>query len=208
MSALKKRKLQHERSSFSEESPQAKPSKKTMDRIDDAAVDDPPAAKLPALAQSQKNMSNKKRAYEDTIPSKPVVKKAKGEVTSEEEVDEDEADEEIPVAADETPKSFAELGIIDALCEACTALGYKTPTPIQRESIPLALQGRDLIGLAETGSGKTAAFALPILQALMNAPSPFFGLVVAPTRELAYQISQQFEALGNLISVSFHPPVN
>ena len=61
-------------------------------------------------------------------------------------------------------RSFQDLGIIDSLCEACTALGYKAPTPIQTESIPLALQGRDLIGLAETGSGKTAAFALPILQ--------------------------------------------
>ena len=62
------------------------------------------------------------------------------------------------------PKSFHELGIIDSLCDACIALGYKAPTPIQNEAIPLALQGRDLIGLAETGSGKTAAFALPILQ--------------------------------------------
>lgn len=62
------------------------------------------------------------------------------------------------------PKTFKDLGIIDSLCDACTSLGYKTPTPIQAESIPLALQGRDLVGLAETGSGKTAAFALPILQ--------------------------------------------
>ncbi|MCJ1335140.1 ribosomal RNA processing protein [Bachmanniomyces sp. S44760] len=97
--------------------------------------------------------------------------------------------------------SFQTLGIIDQLCEACTALGYKSPTPIQTESIPLALQGRDLIALAETGSGKTAAFALPILQALMEKPQPLFGLVMAPTRELAYQISQAFEALGSLISV-------
>ncbi|PSK56018.1 hypothetical protein B9Z65_4896 [Elsinoe australis] len=100
-----------------------------------------------------------------------------------------------------TKKSFADLGIIDSLCDACTALGYKAPTPIQAESIPLALQGRDLIGLAETGSGKTAAFALPILQALMDKPQSLFGLVLAPTRELAYQISQQFEALGSLIAV-------
>ncbi len=87
------------------------------------------------------------------------------------------------------------------MCDACTALGYKAPTPIQEQSIPLALQGRDLIGLAETGSGKTAAFALPILQALLQKPQPLFGLVLAPTRELAYQISQAFEALGSLISV-------
>lgn len=64
------------------------------------------------------------------------------------------------------PKSFKELGIMDQLCEACDTLGYKAPTSIQAESIPLALQGRDLIGLAETGSGKTAAFALPILQGI------------------------------------------
>lgn len=101
----------------------------------------------------------------------------------------------------EPEKSFQELGLIDSLCEACEALGYKKPTPIQREAIPLALQGRDLIGLAETGSGKTAAFALPILQALMDKPQALFGLVLAPTRELAYQIAQQFEALGSLISV-------
>lgn len=64
------------------------------------------------------------------------------------------------------PKTFKELGIIDQLCEACEALGYKAPTPIQAESIPLALQDRDVIGLAETGSGKTAAFALPMLQGI------------------------------------------
>jgi ATP-dependent RNA helicase DDX47/RRP3 len=80
-------------------------------------------------------------------------------------------------------------------------LGYKHPTPIQAESIPLALQGRDIIGLAETGSGKTAAFALPILQALLEKPQPLFGLVLAPTRELAAQIGQAFEALGSLISL-------
>ncbi|RYP00692.1 hypothetical protein DL764_006430 [Monosporascus ibericus] len=99
------------------------------------------------------------------------------------------------------PKTFKDLGIIDELCEACESLGYKNPTPIQAQSIPLALQNRDVIGLAETGSGKTAAFALPILQALLEHPQPYFGLVLAPTRELAHQIGQQFEALGSLIAV-------
>lgn len=92
-------------------------------------------------------------------------------------------------------------GIVDSLCEACEALGYKHPTPIQEKSIPVALEGRDIIGLAETGSGKTAAFALPMLQALLDKPQPLFGLVLAPTRELAAQIGQAFEALGSLISL-------
>ena len=69
-------------------------------------------------------------------------------------------------------RTFKDLGIIDSLCDACTALGYKAPTPIQEQSIPYALQGRDLIGLAETGSGKTAAFALPILQGKSSPRSP------------------------------------
>jgi len=101
----------------------------------------------------------------------------------------------------EKPATNNIQGIVGSLCDACEALGYKAPTPIQAQSIPLALEGRDLIGLAETGSGKTAAFALPILQALLDKPQPLFGLVMAPTRELAYQISQQFEALGALINV-------
>ena len=104
-------------------------------------------------------------------------------------------------AQNKDAKTFEELGIIESLCEACDSLGYKAPTPIQAQAIPLALQGRDLIGLAETGSGKTAAFVLPILQALMEKPQQLHSLILAPTRELAYQISQAVEALGSLISV-------
>ena len=87
------------------------------------------------------------------------------------------------------------------LCTACETLGYKNPTPIQVASIPAALNNKDLIGLAETGSGKTAAFALPILQALWDNPTGLFACVLAPTRELAFQISEQFEALGGGIGV-------
>ncbi|KAJ1729480.1 ribosomal RNA processing protein [Coemansia sp. Benny D160-2] len=85
------------------------------------------------------------------------------------------------------------------LCEACDKLGFKAATEIQAKSIPWALEGRDVIGLAQTGSGKTAAFALPILQALWENPTPLFACVMAPTRELAYQIAETFEALGSAI---------
>lgn len=78
----------------------------------------------------------------------------------------EDASSETEPSAPSVPKTFKELGLIDSLCEACDKMGYKAPTPIQSESIPLALQGRDIIGLAETGSGKTASFVLPILQGL------------------------------------------
>lgn len=91
--------------------------------------------------------------------------------------------------------------MVDTLAEACASLKYERPTQIQAESIPIALQGRDIVGLAETGSGKTAAFALPILQALLEKPQPLFSLVLAPTRELAFQIGKTFEALGAIISL-------
>lgn len=84
-------------------------------------------------------------------------KQKDGEGTAAEETDAEGASKPLP-------QSFKELGVIEQLCEACTNMGFKAPTPVQAEAIPLALQGRDLIGLAETGSGKTAAFALPILQ--------------------------------------------
>ncbi|XP_012665516.1 probable ATP-dependent RNA helicase DDX47 [Otolemur garnettii] len=106
-----------------------------------------------------------------------------------------------PAAEEEEIKTFKDLGVTDVLCEACDQLGWAKPTKIQIEAIPLALQGRDIIGLAETGSGKTGAFALPILNALLETPQRLFALVLTPTRELAFQISEQFEALGSSIGV-------
>ncbi|ORY55158.1 P-loop containing nucleoside triphosphate hydrolase protein [Leucosporidium creatinivorum] len=105
------------------------------------------------------------------------------------------------VEGTEAPATFASLGLIEPLCAACDSLGFKAPSDIQRECIPYGIQGRDIIGLAQTGSGKTAAFALPILQALWDEPSGLFACVLAPTRELAYQIADQFLALGSGIGV-------
>ncbi|KAJ7218122.1 P-loop containing nucleoside triphosphate hydrolase protein [Mycena pura] len=97
--------------------------------------------------------------------------------------------------------SFKSLGLIDPLLEALEQISYSTPTDIQVEVLPHALEGRDIIGVAETGSGKTAAFALPILQKLWEEPKGLFSCVLAPTRELAFQISQQFESLGSAMGV-------
>lgn len=115
--------------------------------------------------------------------------------------DAEEEAEPATASADEVKKTFADLGVREELCDACENLKFKNPTPIQAQAIPLALQGRDVIGLAETGSGKTAAFVLPILQSLLEKPQPLFGLILAPTRELAYQIAQQVDALGSIINV-------
>ncbi|KAI6704091.1 hypothetical protein NL676_013227 [Syzygium grande] len=105
------------------------------------------------------------------------------------------------MAEEKEVKTFKELGICEQLLEACETLGWKNPTKIQVEAIPHALEGKDMIGLAQTGSGKTGAFALPILQALLDSPQAFFTCVLSPTRELAIQIAEQFEALGCGIGV-------
>ncbi|KAF9894675.1 ribosomal RNA processing protein [Aspergillus nanangensis] len=149
-----------------------------------------PSAKRRQIDKSSKTASTP-TANDSDSPSEREESPAGGESPA------DVATDQEPPAA----KSFQELGVIEQLCEACKSLGYKAPTPIQSQSIPFALQGRDLIGLAETGSGKTAAFVLPILQALMDQPQAFHSLILAPTRELAQQISQAVEALGSMISV-------
>ncbi|CAH0564646.1 unnamed protein product [Brassicogethes aeneus] len=116
------------------------------------------------------------------------------------ENEEEPLKEETP-AESEKPVTWQDLGLVDALCKACEQLKWKEPSKIQKEAIPVAIQGKDIIGLAETGSGKTAAFALPILQALLENPQRYFALILTPTRELAFQISEQFEALGSSIGV-------
>jgi ATP-dependent RNA helicase DeaD len=96
---------------------------------------------------------------------------------------------------DETLPKFSELGLHPLVLKAVEAQGYETPTPIQAETIPTLLSGRDVIGLAQTGTGKTAAFALPALSDLAEAgradDGPF-ALVLTPTRELAIQVAEAF----------------
>jgi len=93
--------------------------------------------------------------------------------------------------------NFSKLGLTDALARACESLGYTEPTPIQRRAIPFILSGSDLIGCAETGTGKTAAFLLPIIQRITERQLPGARvLVLAPTRELALQIEASYRELA------------
>src|SRR5437870_5875333 len=95
--------------------------------------------------------------------------------------------------------NFSQLGLAPAQLRACESLGYNEPTPIQRQAIPVVLSGRDLIGCAETGTGKTAAFLLPIIQKISERSRPGVRvLVLAPTRELALQIQQNYGELNNV----------
>ncbi len=94
--------------------------------------------------------------------------------------------------------NFADLGLHPALLATIQAAGFRSPTPIQAQAIPPALQGRNLIGLAQTGTGKTAAFVLPILQRLLPLRrGPVRALIVCPTRELADQVNAAVQELGH-----------
>ena len=102
---------------------------------------------------------------------------------------------------------FADLPLANPLQRAIRAVGYETPTPIQEKSIPSLLEGRDLLGIAQTGTGKTAAFALPILQRLLvlgnfRAPKTCRVLVLLPTRELAIQVEECFRQYAQFTAIS------
>ncbi|MBC7805078.1 MAG: DEAD/DEAH box helicase, partial [Akkermansiaceae bacterium] len=94
------------------------------------------------------------------------------------------------------PLSFDELGLPEALRLAIKAAGWETPTPIQARSIPVLLEGHDLIGQAQTGTGKTAAFALPLLTHADAGQGHTQALVMVPTRELCVQVAEQFHLLS------------
>jgi ATP-dependent RNA helicase RhlE len=103
--------------------------------------------------------------------------------------------------------SFDELGLIQPILKALQHEGYTTPTPIQAQAIPIILEGKDLLGTAQTGTGKTAAFAIPILQLLQAIPTvekskkTLKSLILTPTRELAIQIDESFGAYGNHLNL-------
>src|SRR5258708_2750041 len=108
----------------------------------------------------------------------------------------------------DAPPSFQDLALDPRLLTALSALGYEEPTPIQREAIPALIEGKDVLGQAATGTGKTAAFALPMLHRLAQggtggkAPR---ALILVPTRELAMQVAEAVHKYGKAIGVRAVP---
>jgi len=99
--------------------------------------------------------------------------------------------------------TFHDFNLDEKLIEGLQSMGFNTPTPIQEQAIPIVLEGKDLIACAQTGTGKTAAYLLPILNKIIHAEKRHLNtLIIAPTRELAQQIDQQIEGIGYFIGVS------
>jgi len=101
-----------------------------------------------------------------------------------------ESGQDVGQEADLESATFDQLGLSDELMKAVRDAGYTTPTPIQAQAIPLVLKGRDVMGLAQTGTGKTAAFTLPIVDRLLGGPKRTRALVLTPTRELCVQVEE------------------
>jgi len=115
-------------------------------------------------------------------------------------------DDNTPGGDQPVTTGFADLGLRPELLHALDELGYEEPTPIQRETIPHLLAGRDLLGQAATGTGKTAAFALPALELVHGrAAGKPVALVLVPTRELAMQVSEAFFRYGKEIGARTVP---
>ncbi|MEY2806839.1 MAG: helicase DeaD [Planctomycetota bacterium] len=117
-------------------------------------------------------------------------------------------DDAVPASPSPAPAGFAGLGLAPELAATVASLGYEEPTPIQREAIPVLLSGRDLLGQAATGTGKTAAFALPLVQRTkgleLERGKPR-GIVLVPTRELAMQVAEALHKYGKALGASVLP---
>src|SRR5256714_9651600 len=105
---------------------------------------------------------------------------------------------DLPAAGD----TFDTLGLSTEVLRAVHDAGYREPTPIQREAIPLILRGRDVIGLAQTGTGKTAAFTLPLVDQLLRGPRRTRAVVLTPTRELCVQVEESVRKYASYAPLS------
>lgn len=134
---------------------------------------------------------SKKDCAEPVEEEQPTAEDAADEEITEESSDEDAAEDAEP--ADEALVTFEDLGLSDEVLEAIKAMNYETPSPIQAKAIPALLQGANLLGTAQTGTGKTAAFSLPLLSRLDFNGHETSMLVLTPTRELAIQVAEAIQ---------------
>ena len=147
-------------------------------------------------AKGSKEKDEKAKRKKEHRQEDIVEEEESEEEEEEEEQEEEEGEGEIVTlaslsASTSSTSTFASLGLCSWLQQSTAAMGFRFPTDIQRACVAPVLQGRDVIGCAETGSGKTAAFALPILQHLSEDPFGVFAVVLTPTRELGIQIAEQ-----------------
>src|SRR5688572_16168475 len=113
-----------------------------------------------------------------------------------------EAQQEEQEAVESLSTTFDHLGLSNEVLKAVSDSGYRAPTPIQADAIPLVLKGRDVMGLAQTGTGKTAAFTLPIVDRLLDGPRRTRALVLTPTRELCVQVEESFRKYASHAPIS------
>ncbi len=158
----------------------------------------------------QANATAEKNGPDDAASNDSPWKKREAEVAVSSGADESkllEGDDEGTEDGDEGDEpaapGFESLGISEATLKAVKAMGFESPTPIQEQAIPVMLKGRDMFGKAQTGTGKTAAFALPILSLLNEEETGVRCLVLEPTRELALQVAEAFQGFAKFIE-GFH----
>lgn len=101
--------------------------------------------------------------------------------------------------------TFKELGLSEPLIKSVLNMGFEEATPIQEQTIPLALEGKDVIGQAQTGTGKTAAFGIPLIQKIAETSEDIQGIVLTPTRELAVQVAEELNKIGQFKGIRTLP---
>lgn len=146
--------------------------------------------------QEQSDVTNEQKPTDELLSEREPEKAAEGagEPLASQVAFTDEQAERADTRSDTPP--FQQLGLSDDLVSAVHAAGYREPTPIQRQTIPHLLAGRDVLGQAQTGTGKTAAFALPLLDRIDPRQKHTQVIVLTPTRELAIQVAESFEKYG------------
>jgi len=153
------------------------------------------------LVQEHDEEKEEQNEKDENVQELVEKQKAEKDDDADDVEEESEAEEEQGIMTETT---FASLGVCESICDAAQKLQWNYASRIQCEVLPHALDGRDIIGLAETGSGKTGAFVIPILQELLENPirGAVFAIMLAPTRELAFQIHEVVEALGQTIGAT------